>query len=431
MAAWRDYALGGSPRYAYKLSTILKEVDLSQRSLSQWYLLYANLAVGAVIALLYFRLKTGERSKKIFSIVFISLTAFDLMGYGMKLNPYYVREVSTLSKAQGSFFLQKDNELFRKYYDKKLSTVSKTPGISFLQKDKELFRILPFNRKFMPEDGKLMPGNTPLFYGLQNIAGYEAVYPKWFNRLISEVELRTPIDSAFLANATPDKRFWNFVDVTNINSVILDMLNVKYVVTSERLDAPGEPDDYYNYIRNLVPVYFGEDFFIFKNRNYMQRAFLVPEVKVKNDGEKVIKELFSDAFDPHRYAIIETKEGNPYFPPSDPVLLKESSLSIEGYKNNSVSLKAEMKDQGFLVLADNYYPGWKVFVDGKEQQLYKTNYSLRGVHLEKGKHLIKFVYDPLSFKIGMYLTLSTLLLIIGYLGWYGLSKRAKPGQILS
>lgn len=93
-------------------------------------------------------------------------------------------------------------------------------------------------------------------------------------------------------------------------------------------------------------------------------------------------------------------------------------LTLEGYKNNSVSLKAEMKDQGFLVLADNYYPGWKVFVDGKEQTLYKTNYALRGVHLEKGKHLIKFVYDPLSFKIGMYLSFSTLFGIMAYFVWH-------------
>ena len=45
MIVWRDYALEVDPKYAHKLSAILKEADISQWS-SQWNLLYVYLAVG-------------------------------------------------------------------------------------------------------------------------------------------------------------------------------------------------------------------------------------------------------------------------------------------------------------------------------------------------------------------------------------------------
>ncbi len=362
---------------------------------SQWYPLYIPLIAiaGMIVAWGYFSGRGKSMPKRLFFVFFVFLASYDLIGYGMRVNPYI---------------------------DKRISTLPKTGGIEFLQKDHELYRILPFSR--LLNGRSVLPANTTLPYELQNVSGYEGIYPNSYNRLISEVELKSPFDIPLEPDSIPGKAFGNMVKVTNFNSVLLDMLNVKYVVSDEMVDLSGWPDDYYVYIRNLMPVYYGKDLYIYRNKNYMQRAFIVPKVKIENDGEKIIKELLSNTFDPRRYAIVESKEGNLFFSPSDPILLKESSLTLKEYKNNSVSLDAEMKDQGFLVLADNYYPGWKVFVDGTEQPLYKTNYTLRGVHLEKGKHLVKFVYYPLSFKIGMYLSLSTLVGIMIYFIWHRFFK---------
>jgi uncharacterized membrane protein YfhO len=70
----------------------------------------------------------------------------------------------------------------------------------------------------------------------------------------------------------------------------------------------------------------------------------------------------------------------------------------------------------FLVLSDTYFPGWKAYVDGKKEKIYRANYNFRAIALGAGTHKIEFIYDPLSFKIGAIITLLTL---IGFIcvGW--------------
>ena len=98
---------------------------------------------------------------------------------------------------------------------------------------------------------------------------------------------------------------------------------------------------------------------------------------------------------------------------------KEINYKIKklDYLSNKVKIAIELDNDGFLVLSDTYYPGWKAFIDGKETTIYKTDYILRSILLEKGAHSVEFIYDPISFKIGYIITLSTtfVLIIIGIL----------------
>ncbi len=57
-----------------------------------------------------------------------------------------------------------------------------------------------------------------------------------------------------------------------------------------------------------------------------------------------------------------------------------------------------------LFLSDTYYPGWKAFVDGAEQPIYRADFVLRAVSVPSGVHTVRFVYDPLSWKLGLALS---------------------------
>ena len=54
-------------------------------------------------------------------------------------------------------------------------------------------------------------------------------------------------------------------------------------------------------------------------------------------------------------------------------------------------------------------------VDGEEVKIYKANYNFRAIPLKAGEYEVKFIYDPISFKIGTLVSLLTLLGIIVYL----------------
>ncbi len=85
------------------------------------------------------------------------------------------------------------------------------------------------------------------------------------------------------------------------------------------------------------------------------------------------------------------------------------------YESDRVEIEADVKRPGLLILADVYYPGWRVSVDGRDAPIERANRLMRGVTLEKGLHTLVFRYDPLSFRAGIaksFATLSTLLVCI-------------------
>jgi hypothetical protein len=84
--------------------------------------------------------------------------------------------------------------------------------------------------------------------------------------------------------------------------------------------------------------------------------------------------------------------------------------------NNQLMLHVKAKGNTFLVLSDTYFPGWKAFVDGKEEKILRANYNFRAVPLTAGTHRVEFVYDPLSFKLGAIITFLTIIGCFG-IGW--------------
>jgi uncharacterized membrane protein YfhO len=93
-------------------------------------------------------------------------------------------------------------------------------------------------------------------------------------------------------------------------------------------------------------------------------------------------------------------------------------------KNNEVDLRVKTAENSFLVLSDTYYPGWKAYVDGKETKIYRADYNFRAIPLKPGEYRVKFIYDPISFKIGMVVSLLTLVGMVVY--FFGQPRRAAP-----
>jgi hypothetical protein len=53
------------------------------------------------------------------------------------------------------------------------------------------------------------------------------------------------------------------------------------------------------------------------------------------------------------------------------------------------------------VLADVYYPGWRLTIDGVTAPIYRINRIMRGAAVDHGPHHLVFTYAPASFKWGL------------------------------
>lgn len=216
------------------------------------------------------------------------------------------------------------------------------------------------------------------------------------------------------------------------------ILNTEYLLTIDEIDNDG-----YEYLTsksikiiepfNLkkIEMYDGE-MRIYRNTDFMPRALIVHKAKVIKDKDTIFKKLNSESFNPKELVILEEE---PEFKLNTvPTMPSEDRVMITDYSANRIKLEAYLENAGFLVLNEVYFPGWKVYVNNQQERIFKANYLLRAVYLEKGEHEVEFVYDPLSFKIGKYISLLTLItifiLVVVKYGLY-LFKKIKDEEIRS
>lgn len=167
---------------------------------------------------------------------------------------------------------------------------------------------------------------------------------------------------------------------------------------------------------------------IFINTNALDRAFIVHEAA--SMGLEKMRTVLTDPsrFDPGRMVLFEEGE----VPESMISLVnlspkpvgKMEFARIDGHSFQKVKIKARLFSPGWLFLSDVDFPGWRVWVDGIESKIYRADYIFRAVLLSDGDHSIEFLYQPLSFRIGLWLCLSTL----ACAGILGLVHTFRPGK---
>jgi hypothetical protein len=68
-----------------------------------------------------------------------------------------------------------------------------------------------------------------------------------------------------------------------------------------------------------------------------------------------------------------------------------------------VVVETDATGPGWLLLLDNWYPGWRVAVDGRPRALRRADYSFRAVEVPAGRSVARFRYVPDSLRLGLIL----------------------------
>ncbi len=71
------------------------------------------------------------------------------------------------------------------------------------------------------------------------------------------------------------------------------------------------------------------------------------------------------------------------------------------YNPNRIVYESSISENRLAVFSEIYYPkGWKVYINGKEENIVRANYLLRAVAIPAGESTIEFVFKPKSYKVG-------------------------------
>lgn len=151
---------------------------------------------------------------------------------------------------------------------------------------------------------------------------------------------------------------------------------------------------------------------IYENLDVLPRAFVVHKARVLKDDLATVAAMKDNAFKPDEEAILA--EGQPM----DVSVARPDEVRIVSYEPERVMIEADLASEGYLILTDAYYPGWQALVDGQEEPILRADVLFRALRLPAGRHVIEFVYDPLSLKIGIFVSLIALLGVVLGLAWW-------------
>lgn len=249
-----------------------------------------------------------------------------------------------------------------------------------------------------------IPPNTNIFYNLSSFSDRG-----WFEGGLS-LRRRNQLERYLLNQASNPYLFGK----------ILGLANVKYLLTFSEIENSE--------LLMIKEVNLGKDFGlplrIYENKQVLPRFYYVPEAKIVAKEAAVFEELFSDNYYPLKTVLLEKplKKSLPSFAGAIEEFRKDNKISMQKYANSEVFLETDLKNEGFLVLSDSFYPGWKAAVDNKPVEILQANYLFRAIQMNPGKQTVRFYYDPLPFKIGAIISTLTLSFTLTYFGFYLFKK---------
>lgn len=191
-------------------------------------------------------------------------------------------------------------------------------------------------------------------------------------------------------------------------SRILDLLNVKYLLYRSNENAPLG---------------------VALNRTVLPRARLVASLKAL-PLEAQLEAVLDTSFDHRRQALLDPASVQ------DPVLavllaqapdtLPTGSVSWTNPDPDNWTYTVEAARPGVLVIAEPWYPAWKMQVDGRDAALLRVDYALRGVVVPQGRHVISArFHSEWGAKAARGMMFSFLGLLVWMSAWAALARR-KP-----
>jgi hypothetical protein len=176
---------------------------------------------------------------------------------------------------------------------------------------------------------------------------------------------------------------------------------------------------------------------LLRNNDAYQRTWLVHHVRVRRpvggreDPEQLelMKDLVyqADAFlyepgrtvyNPRVTAFVETDQPESlagYV--SRTAVAPAESVAITRYEPQRVEILANLEHAGLVILADVYYPGWYLTIDGTPAPIYRTNRMMRGAAVKAGRHTLVYTYNPASFRLGGVLSITGLIVLAVLVPW--------------
>jgi hypothetical protein len=231
------------------------------------------------------------------------------------------------------------------------------PIIDKLKAEKEPIRVMDLTRQtFASKDYFALNG-------IEQLTGYHGNQLKTFDEFIGGLP------------------FSRLMTDKGINLRPFQLTGTKYIILNRGTQMPEE--------LGLQKAYDNE-VAVYEIPGTMRRATIYHASQLASNTISDLDLLYDESF-PFRSVLLvsETPEYQQVLPDSgapESVEIVEHEIARQRYK-------VEMATAGLLFISENYFPGWKVKVDGVEKKLLKADYTFRAVSLDKGSHDVEIYWE--------------------------------------
>lgn len=202
------------------------------------------------------------------------------------------------------------------------------------------------------------------------------------------------------------KRFEELLDnqfSRAVNQDVLDMLNVKYIITA-------------NQQTQAVSMQV--------NSTTCGNAWFVKSVKYAKNADEEMKAISS--FDPKMEAIVDEKYKSLVGEKS--TFAEGSTIKLTSYHPDHLVYESGTTAPQIAVFSEIYYDkGWTMLIDGKEAPYFRADYLLRAAQIPVGNHKIEFIFHPASYYTGEGISLAGSILLVLAIGAAGYVENKNKG----
>ncbi|MBM3289612.1 MAG: YfhO family protein [Candidatus Hydrogenedentes bacterium] len=217
----------------------------------------------------------------------------------------------------------------------------------------------PYRARF--DIARVRYGYPPL-YGIEEFAGYDAIYPMRFKQFFEGVDL--------MPGSTSDR-----------------LLSCDFTLFLEGTPLPA----------SYKPILQADGLIMAKRDGFLPRARLVGSATSFPSMDAMFAAVKRPDFDPVASVYTDVPLDFSLPPPdAEPA----GTATIEEWRALTVKVRAHAAKECVLVLADAYAPGWEAAIDGVPARIFPAYHLYRGVYLPPGEHMVEFVYRPKSFRLG-------------------------------
>ena len=241
------------------------------------------------------------------------------------------------------------------------------------------FDLINISNRYLDRDLFLKPSRINKFYN-ENNADKQILKDTSYFRVFQPKSTMQNARASFFHNSVggyhgaKPRRLEQFYKLflQSKKTALLDILNVKYVIEEKE--------------GNTKAV---------ENPNNLGVAWFVEKIIFEENPDSIYMNLLK--FDLKQTAIIENKNIDIISYPNE---RRISQIELLKNKPHEKIYSIESNKPGFVVFSEMFYPGWKAKINNKEVNVYKVNFILRGIFVQKGNNKIKFYFEPSSIKYG-------------------------------